>query len=225
MTPSSRYRGSLIPLLVLAALTVFCFQSLAAPQQEAPQAPAAPSAQQGGDASKDTGDKSAGPGIAAPVDPRTYKIGAEDVLKVSVWREPELSSHVAVRPDGMVTIPLVGEVQVSGLTPLEFTDKLKEEFGKLVNNPVVSVEVWQVRSRKYYIAGMVPRPGQYPLVVPVTVLEALTLAGGPTEWANKKKIIIMRGDKRIKFNWNDVIKGKNLDQNVYLEPGDFVNVP
>jgi polysaccharide export outer membrane protein len=189
-----------------------------------------PSPSQAGAAPKPEGVKEgdrapAGPATAAPVDPNKYKIGAEDVLKITVWREAELSGQVAVRPDGMVTIPLVGEVQVAGLTPIELTDRLKSEFAKLVNNPVVSVEVWLVRSRKYYIAGMVPRPGQYSLVVPVTVLEALTLAGGPTEWANKKKITIMRGAQRLKFNWNDVIKGKNLGQNVYLEPGDFINVP
>ncbi|MEZ5398142.1 MAG: polysaccharide biosynthesis/export family protein [Bryobacteraceae bacterium] len=178
--------------------------------------------------SSQTPEAAAGSGAAstaAPVDPRTYKIGAEDVLRIQVWREPELSSQVAVRPDGMITVPLVGEVQVSGLTPLELTDRLKTEFGKLVNSPVVSVEVFQVKSRKYYLSGMIARPGQYPLVVPVTVLEALTLGGGPTEWANKKKIVIMRGAERIKFNWNDVIKGKNLDQNIYLEPGDIVMVP
>jgi polysaccharide export outer membrane protein len=164
------------------------------------------------------------PQLAAPVDPKTYKIGAEDVLKVYVWREPELSGIVTVRPDGYVTIPLVGEVQVVGLTPLDLGDKLKGEYAKLVNNPVVGVEVMSVRSRKYYITGQVGRPGQFPLVVPVTVLEALTLAGGLNEFANKKDIVIMRGDKRLKFNWNDVIKGKKLEQNVYLENGDFVIV-
>lgn len=209
--------------LSVSVLTAVGLQSLGA-QEPAQQA--APRAAQGAEAPKETGpEKPAEGGTAAPVDPRSYKIGAEDVLRIQVWREPELSSQVAVRPDGMVTVPLVGEVPVSGLTPLEVTEHLKKEFGKLVNNPVVSVEVWQVRSRKYFIAGLVSRPGQYPLVVPVTVLEALTLAGGPTEWANKKNIMIIRGSKRIKFNWNDVIKGKNLDQNIYLEPGDILNVP
>lgn len=167
-------------------------------------------------------EKAPGDGLAAPVDPKTYKIGPEDVLRLLVWREPELSGMVGVRPDGMITIPLVGEIQVNGLTPLELGARLKEEYGKLVNNPVVSVEVTQVRSKKYYLSGNVNRPGQFPLVVPITVLEALTLGGGPSEYANKKKIVIMRGTKRFYFNWNDVIKGKNLDQNIYLENGDFV---
>jgi polysaccharide export outer membrane protein len=162
--------------------------------------------------------------LPAPVDPKTYKIGAEDVLRITVWREPELSGTVGVRPDGMVTVNLVGEVQVNGLTPMELAARLKEEFGKLVNNPVVSVEVHQVKSKKYYVTGGVGRAGQYPLVVPTTVLEALTLAGGPSEWANKKRITILRGTKRFYFNWNDVIKGKNLQQNIYLENGDFIVV-
>jgi len=186
----------------------------------------APAGQAKGQESKApaTAEKAPGEGLAAPVDPKTYKIGPEDVLRLLVWREPELSGMVGVRPDGMITIPLVGEIQVNGLTPLELAAKLKEEYSKLVNNPVVSVEVTQVRSKKYYLSGNVNRPGQFPLVVPITVLEALTLGGGPSEFANKKKIVIMRGTKRFYFNWNEVIKGKNLDQNIYVENGDFIIV-
>ncbi|MFN7925762.1 MAG: polysaccharide biosynthesis/export family protein [Bryobacteraceae bacterium] len=180
--------------------------------------------QKGADPKQTQEAKPGEPALPAPVDPKTYKIGAEDVIRVSVWREPELSFTAGVRPDGMITAPLIGEVQVSGLTPLELGGKLKEEFSKLVNNPVVSVDVQQVRSRKYYITGQVGKPGQFPLVVPLTVLEALTLAGGPTEFANKKKITIMRGTQRFYFNWNEMLKGKNPQQNIYVENGDFIVV-
>jgi len=103
-------------------------------------------------------------------------------------------------------------------------EKLRVEFGKLVNSPIVQVIVREVRSRKYYINGYVGRTGSFPLVVPTTVLEALTIAGGLSEYADKKNIVIMRGDKRFKFNFKDVIKGKNMSQNIYLENGDFIIV-
>ena len=160
----------------------------------------------------------------AAVDPKTYKVGPEDVLHIQVWKENELSGNVVVRPDGMITVPLIGEIQVNNLTPREIEDKLKEQFSRVVNNPVVGVGVQTVRSKKYYIQGQVGRSGVFQLIVPITVLEALTLAGGPTEFANKKKIVVMRGDKRLYFNWNDVIKGKNLNQNIYVENGDFIIV-
>jgi polysaccharide export outer membrane protein len=160
----------------------------------------------------------------AAVDPKTYQIGPEDVLGITVWKERELSGNVVVRPDGIITVPLIGELQVNNLTPREVEAKLKEQYIKLVNNPVVSVTIQSVRSKKYFIQGNVGRSGVFPLVVPVTILQALTMAGGPSEFANKKKIIIMRGDKRLFFNWNDVIKGKNLSQNIYIENGDFIIV-
>jgi polysaccharide export outer membrane protein len=181
-------------------------------------------AEQGAAAGNAGGAAPTGMVVAAPVDPKTYKIGVEDVLNIVVWKEPELSSTVNVRPDGMVTANLIGEVPVVGLTPDQLKDKLRVEFGKLVLNPVVQVIVRDVRSRKYYINGNVNRTGSFPLVVPTTVLEALTIAGGLAEFADKKNIVIMRGDKRLKFNYKDVIKGKNMAQNVYLENGDFIIV-
>jgi polysaccharide export outer membrane protein len=165
-----------------------------------------------------------GPVVAAPVDPKTFKIGPEDVLAIDVWKEPDLSGLVQVRPDGRISPRLIPEVEVAGLTPDQLSEKLRAEFGKLVLNPIVQVVVRGVRSRKYYINGNVSKTGAFPLVVPITVLEALTIAGGLNEWADKKNIIIMRGDKRLKFNYKDVIKGKNMSQNIFLENGDFVIV-
>ncbi len=165
-------------------------------------------------------------GLPASVDPATYKIGSEDVIKVVVWKEPELSFVASVRPDGKVTAPLIGDLSADGQTPASFGAALKEKLSELVNNPLVNVEILQVRSKKYYITGQgVARTGMFPLVVPITVLEALTMAGGVTEWANKKKIVIMRGEKRFRFNYDAAIKGKGKkEDNILLENGDFVVV-
>lgn len=167
--------------------------------------------------------------LPASVDPNSYKIGAEDVIRVVVWKEPELSFMAAVRPDGKVTAPLIGDLTANGITPSSLAATLKEKFGELVNNPLVNVEVVQVRSKKYYITGQVQRTGAFPLVVPTTVLEALTMAGGLAEWANRKKIVIMRGEKRFTFNYDAAVKGKSkkgksMDDNIFLENGDFVVV-
>lgn len=163
--------------------------------------------------------------IAAPVDPKTYIIGAEDVLYVHVWREAELTRQVAVRPDGKVTLPLAGDVQAGGLTPEAFKKAVVEAYSKFVNQPEITVSVLSVLSKKYYIVGMANRTGSFALVVPTTVLEALNGAGGLQEFANKKKIVILRGSKRIRFNYSEVIAGKNLQQNILLENGDHIIVP
>ena len=202
---------------------VFLVTSVTAVYAQQPPAAKPPAAQEKPDQAN-IADIKVPDNTPAAVDPKTYKVGPEDVLGIQVWKEGELSGSVVVRPDGMITVPLVGEIQVNNLTPREIEDRLKEQFAKVVNNPVVTVVVQTVRSKKYYIQGQVGRSGVFQLVVPITILEALTLAGGPSEFANKKNIVIMRGDKRIKFNWNDVIKGKNLSQNIYVENGDFIIV-
>jgi len=164
-------------------------------------------------------------GAAAPVDPRSFQLGAEDVISIRVWREPELSGVMTVRPDGQITMPLIGDVKASGLTPLQLAAQITEKLSKFINGPEVSVSVQAVRSRRYSVTGEVLRPGVYPLVVPTTVLDALTAAGGFREFANTKNITVMRGGKRFKFNYKDVIKGKNMSQNILLENGDYIVVP
>jgi polysaccharide export outer membrane protein len=165
----------------------------------------------------------AGPG--APVDPKSYKIGPEDVLMVRVWREAELTALYLVRPDGKITMPLIGDLTASGLTPEGLAQSITEGLGKIMVKPDVTVSVQQVNSKKYYITGEVNKTGQFPLVLPVTVLEALSQAGGLREFGNGKKIVILRGAQRLKFNYNEVIKGKNLQQNITLENGDHIIVP
>jgi len=161
----------------------------------------------------------------AAVDPKTYLIGPEDILLIRVWREPEHSGLVTVRPDGKITLPLIGDIQAAGLTPDKLDAAVTEALSKYINNPDVIVSVQAVRSKRYYVTGEVNRPGAFPLVTPLRVLEALTLAGGFRDFANKKNITILRGNQRFKFNYNDVVKGKNLAQNILLENGDYVIVP
>lgn len=160
----------------------------------------------------------------APVDPNAYKIGPEDVVQIRVWREAELSGLFVVRPDGRITLPLAGELAVADLTPEQVRLQVVDLYGKYVNKPEVSVSLARVGSKKFYLVGMVMRTGVFPLVVPTTVLEAINAAGGFQEFANKKNVVILRGNRRLKFNYNDVIKGKNLDQNIQIENGDHIIV-
>jgi polysaccharide export outer membrane protein len=162
------------------------------------------------------------------VDPKSYVIGAEDILSIKVWREAELSGAVGVRPDGKITRPLIGDVQAAGLTPERLAATLKEAYGggDKVRNPEITIEVIQVNSKHYSITGGVGHPGMFPLVTPLTVFDALTLAGGFRDFAKKNDIKILRGDKILKFNWTAYIKGdkKAREANVKLEPGDTIVV-
>ncbi|MBK9168715.1 MAG: polysaccharide biosynthesis/export family protein [Bryobacterales bacterium] len=159
-------------------------------------------------------------------DPKSYLIGPEDVLLIRVWREPELSGTVTVRPDGKVTMQLLREVHAEDKTPEVLAEEIRKGLEeKYLKNPQVTVTVVEIRSKKYYLQGEVGRPGAYPLLNPTTVLEALVNAGGFREFANQKGIIVMRKGERFKFNYKDVIRGKKMEQNILLEPGDIIIVP
>ena len=170
----------------------------------------------------------AAPGVSTD---KTYVIGAEDVLRIQVWGDPRLSGDFIVRPDGRISMNLINEVQAAGKTCLELGkdigDRLKA--GEFMKNPSVNVQITEVRSKKYYINGEVNKPGQYYLVTPTTVLEALNNAGGFRDFANKKKIRVLRtmenGLKEFPFDYNSVIKGKKVEENILLKPGDQIIVP
>ena len=166
--------------------------------------------------------------LPAAVDPNSYLIGAEDVLKIDVWEDNRMGGTVPVRPDGKITLMLIGDVQAAGLTPLQLTASVKEKATKFLkaDDPRVTVTVLAVNSRKYYMQGEVLKPGDFPLVVPTTVMQALAKAGGFREWADTKNIRIYRdgGRKILKFNYKDVSNGKHLEQNVLLENGDIIIV-
>jgi polysaccharide export outer membrane protein len=161
---------------------------------------------------------------SAPVDPKAYRIGPEDVISIMVWREKELSGFFVVRPDGRITLPLAGEIAVAESTPEQVQAKVIELYSKFINKPEVSVSLARVGSKKYYLVGQVQRTGEFPLVVPINVLQAINSAGGFQEFANRKKVVILRGDKQLKFNYEEVIKGKNVAQNVQVENGDHIIV-
>lgn len=162
------------------------------------------------------------PGV---VDPSSYKIGPEDVIQIRVWREPELSVQQSVRPDGKITLPLIGDVNANETTPKDLSATIGTKLKEFINNPSVMVTVEQVRSKKYTITGEIGRPGSYPLLTTTTVLDALTNSGGFRDFANKKKITVIRGDERFRFNYNEVIEGKNMEQNIELRNGDLIVVP
>ena len=165
-------------------------------------------------------------GVELPPD---YVIGAEDVLTVVFWRDKEMSADVAVRPDGKVTLPLVNDIDAAGKTPDQLRALITEAASRFVEAPTVTVVVKQINSRKVFITGLVTKPGVYPLTSTTTVLQLISMAGGLSEFAQIKNVIINRVDNgrqvALKFNYNDVRKGKNLKQNIELRPGDTVIVP
>jgi polysaccharide export outer membrane protein len=169
------------------------------------------------------------PAAAGIEPPPGYLIGADDILNVVFWREKEMSADVVVRPDGRITLPLISDVQASGLTPEQLRARIHEEASKYIEDPSVTVVVKQINSRRVFVTGMVGKPGAYPLSNPTTVLQLLSMAGGVSEFADHKKIIVLRNEngtqKAMKFNYRDVTRGKNLQQNVLLQPGDTVVVP
>jgi polysaccharide biosynthesis/export protein len=165
-------------------------------------------------------------GVPTPPD---YVIGPEDVLTVVFWREKDLSADAAVRPDGMISLPLLNDVQASGLTPEALRLQLTEAAAKFVTDPTVTVVVKEINSRKVFITGMVAKPGPYPLTAPTTVMQLLAMAGGVHEFADAKNISILRVENgrqvALRFNYRDVLRRRNLQQNIELQPGDTVVVP
>lgn len=161
--------------------------------------------------------------------PAGYIIGADDVLNVMFWRDKEMTADVVVRPDGRITLPLVSDIIAQGLTPEQLRERIRNEAAKFVEEPNVTVVVKQINSRRVFITGMVGKPGAYPMTRAITVLQLISLAGGIDEFANIKKIVIMRNQggqqTAMKFNYADVRKGKNLHQNIELQAGDTVVVP
>jgi polysaccharide biosynthesis/export protein len=205
-----------LALYLPVCLVATSLMATAQVQQAPPDKPA--------DATKTLPNSTGANGSAAPVDPRTYVIGPEDVINVDVFHEQSLTRMVSVRPDGKITMPLIGDMQAEGLTPERFSAQLKQALSTYINNPDVTITIMAVNSKRYTIAGQVMRPGPVALVLPTRVFDALSSVGFK-DFANTKKIKIIRGSKRIPFNYNDVLKGKRLDQNIFLEPGDTIYVP
>ncbi len=193
------------------------------------QQPARPGAPQAGSPSTATAGSPTASTAGGVTPPTDYVIGPDDALSVVFWRESTLSGDVVVRPDGKISLPLLNDVQASGLTPNQLRESLVTAAAKYVTDPSVTVIVKQINSRKVYVTGQVNKPGPFPLTDNMTVLQMLALAGGLQEWADQDHILVMRIEggqtKSFKFNYKDVRKGKNLQQNILLKPGDTIVVP
>jgi len=158
-----------------------------------------------------------------------YTIGPMDVLEVHVWKEPDFSRTLLVRPDGQITMPLIGDIHASGMSTLALKNLIRIKLKHFLDNPEVTVILVASNSKKFYIIGKVGAPGTYPLNYNMTVLQALSVAGGLREWADKDSIRIIRrsGGKKVilKFDYDKAISGKNLEQNILLKPNDTIVVP
>ena len=162
----------------------------------------------------------------APGAPEGYLIGVSDVLHIVVWKEPDLTQDATVRLDGMITLPLLGDVKAAGRAPGELAKSLAGEFEKLVESPRVTVSVSQATSARVYVVGQMVKPGEFALSGQMTVLQALALAGGFKEFARPESIVIIRdGHSVLPFNYKRVSDGKELQQNVLLAAGDTIVVP
>ena len=165
---------------------------------------------------------------SATADPN-YVIGAQDVLDINVWKEPDVSRIVPVRPDGKISLPLLNDVQAAGLTPAQLAAQITESLKKYVTSPQVTVIVTTINSQRVYILGEVTRPGAFPLIPGMSVLQALSSAGGFTQFAKVKSIFVRRlengKETKFPFNYKDVISGKKPEQDILLKAGDTIVVP
>jgi polysaccharide export outer membrane protein len=164
----------------------------------------------------------------ATTDPN-YVIGAQDVLDINVWKEPDVSRIVPVRPDGKISLPLLNDVQAAGLTPAQLAAQVTESLKKYVTSPQVTVIVTTINSQRVYILGEVTRPGAFPLLPGMSVLQALSSAGGFTQFAKVKSIFVRRiengKEAKYPFNYREVINGKRPEQDILLKAGDTIVVP
>jgi polysaccharide export outer membrane protein len=206
-------KNLLLPTVAIVAICVGLFESAAAAQSARAEGAAAI----GGSPTATT---------ALPAD---YVIGAEDVLSVVFWREKDMSADVVVRPDGKISLPLLKDVQAAGYTPEQLTGVLVSAASKYVSQPNATVIVKEINSRKVFIVGQVAKPGGYPMTGNMTVLELIALSGDVLEFAKSKNMVVVRkqndSEQRFKFNYKDVLKGKDIQQNILLKPGDTIIVP
>ncbi len=167
--------------------------------------------------------------VAAPAVPADFVFGPDDVVSVLFWRDKDMSADVTVRPDGRISLPLINDIQAAGLTPEQLRRAITDASAKYLDDPTVTVIVKAINSRRIFITGQVTKPGEYSLTGPTTVLQLIATAGGVLEYADASHIVVMRTtggrSESFAFNYNDVIRRKNLHQNIELRPGDTVVVP
>jgi polysaccharide export outer membrane protein len=159
----------------------------------------------------------------------TYKIGPQDMLRIDVWKEPDISRSIPVRPDGKISLPLLNDVQAAGLTSMELAGVIRDGLTKYITSPQVTVTVTEINSRRVYCTGEVLKPGALSLLPNMTALQAISSCGGFTQFARIKGIYVLRNEngkqKQYPFNYKDVVKGKRPEDNILLQPGDVIVVP
>ena len=225
---TARFHSKSIAKVIASSLTAVAMAATAVPcaAQAQPARPTTASPAQAPARTAAPPPVVAAPGLNLPPE---YTIGADDVLSIVFWRDKELTADVTVRPDGKVSLPLLNDVQASGLTPAQLKDRIVEESKKYVEDPNVTVVVKEIRSRKVYITGEVRKAGPYLLTGAMTVLQMISIAGGLADFARPEKISIVRVENgksvSYKFNYKEVIEGKKLVQNIELKPGDTIIVP
>ncbi len=226
-----------MPLKVVPALV--CAFALCFAQTDAPSATEGGRAASGksaaGKTSKEDKAASAEKAAKAPskigaAQPKPYVIGPLDVLMVKVWNNNNLSGPVDVGPDGLISMPLIGQIKADGLTAGQLEDSITKHLSEFLNNPEVNVQVAKINSKRFFVYGGVGHPGEYPLIQPTTVMDALSNVDGFRDFANVKKIRIQRTlpsgqTQEFKFNYKDVSRGKNMEQNIQLQNGDRIFVP
>jgi len=229
MAPSTGCSRAIQVLALLAAVSGAAFAQSDAASKPAEGAPAASAA-----ADKQTNQnqerQEREQGARAIRSDSSYVIGTDDLLAINVWKEQEISRTVPVRSDGRISLPLVGELTAGGQTPLQLEQEITKRLQSYISEPEVTVIVQDSKSRKINILGMVVRPGSYLLTGSTTVLDAIAMAGGFKDFAKQKSIYVLRqgdngSEQRLPFNYKDVIKGKNTEQNIRLQPRDTVVVP
>jgi polysaccharide export outer membrane protein len=173
--------------------------------------------------------RAAGRPVAAVTPSPEYVIGPNDTLSILFWRDKDMSADVVVRPDGNITLPLLNDIQAAGLTPDQLRDRILTEARRFIEDPSPTVVVKEINSRKVFITGQVEKPGPYTISSPMTVLQLIAISGGLKEFADGKNILVMRTDNgrqvAYRFDYRELLKGKNLLQNIELKPGDTVVVP
>jgi len=162
-------------------------------------------------------------------DSNEYVIGPEDVLYINVWREETITRTVTVRMDGKISLPLIDDVQAAGKTPLQLKEESTQKLKEFIDNPIISVVVMEANSFKVYVSGQVRTPGVYRLRSETSIVQIISMAGGLTDWANPKKIIVLRKEngkeKRIIVNYKKIIQGEDLSANINLKASDTIIVP
>ncbi len=217
--PLKKNLWKLLPLLGLLAASMFCVaQKVDSNDEPANDEPAKEEAE----APKVTVPKS-------PIENSSFVIGNEDILAISVWKDPELSRVLPVRSDGKITLPLIGELQASGKTPKDLQGEIVTDLQSYISKPKVTVMVQEIKSKRFNILGHVNKPGSYLLAPPTTVVDAIAMAGGFRDFAKTKNIYVLRDDGgkqiRVPFNYKQVINGSDPDQNIELQPRDTIVVP